>query len=118
MIEQQERIRITAGESDVLVALEGGLTELVFGAELPMGGLAYLRRSDVPEEFVITFEFDRSHSSGTHRTVLRRLDVHVRNVSIRLREDGYVIDADLSGWVGYTDACADALPRQRDASGQ
>lgn len=69
-----------------------------------------LTPSERAEEFVITFEFDtsrrshRSHRDDQGRRDLQRLDAHVRNVSVRLRDDGYVLDGELTGWVGYTTA--------------
>lgn len=119
MVEQQEKIRITAGTSEVMVAIEGGVTDLAFSAGLPFNGLdelmpmdlSMLKPGDRPDEYVITLEFGPSEEGGeTDSTASRlgrpgrlsRLDAHLRNVSLRLRDDGYILEGDLVGWVGYT----------------
>ncbi len=116
MAEQNESIRITASDSDLTIVIDGWPTEFSFDAassltplsdSLPMDFLQ-LTPSERSAEFVITFEFDTSHIDGPERRKLQLLDAHVRNVSVRLRDDGYVLEGELTGWVGYTSAAAQA----------
>lgn len=118
MVEQQETIRITAGESDVKIAIEGGVADLVFFAGLPLEQIEDIIPPDVsrltpgerPGEYVITLEFERfrSHDGspvGARARAparLKRLDVHIRNITVRLRDGGYTLEGELAGWVGYT----------------
>jgi len=113
---QNERIYISATDTDLTIAIEGWPTDVSFDASsslmpvsdsLPMDFLQ-LTPSERAEEFVITFEFDTSHLEGPERRKLQLLDAHVRDVSVRLRDDGYVLEGELTGWVGYTTAAAQA----------
>lgn len=112
MPEQNEQIQITATDDDLTIVIDGWPADVTFGAtssvrpsteSLPMDFLQ-LTPSERAEEFVITFEFDTSHLDGSERSGLQRLDAHVQNVSVRLRDDGYVLQGELTGWVGYTAA--------------
>ncbi|MFW5694866.1 MAG: hypothetical protein ACOCYB_06840 [Alkalispirochaeta sp.] len=112
MPEQNEQIRITATDTDLQIIIDKWPADVSFDAtssvtpvseSLPMDFLQ-LTPSERAEEFVITFEFDTSHRDGPERRKLQRLDAHVKNVSVRLRDDGYVLEGELTGWVGYTAA--------------
>lgn len=61
-----------------------------------------LNPSERPEEYLITFEFE-SPDEGAG-PALARLDASVRNVRLRLHDDGYVLEGDITSWVAYTDA--------------
>lgn len=111
---QNEQIRITATDSELTIVIDGWPADVTFDAastmtpmteSLPMDFLR-LTPSERAQEFVITFEFDMSRSQDPDRGDLQRLDAHVRNVSVRLRDDGYVMEGELTGWVGYTAAAA------------
>lgn len=104
MEELQERIRITAQGRDVTVAIEGGPADLVFSAGQPLD-LSTVQIGERSEEYAITLDFDHPEeecAAARCNPRLGRLHVHLRNVSIRLRDDGFVVDGDLAGWVGYT----------------
>lgn len=108
MVEQQEKIRITASETDLVIAIEGGVVDLVLAAGKPID-LSTLKPGDNPDEYVMTLEFGRHGGDprrGRPSVNLQRLDAHIRNVTIRLRDDGYVLEGEMAGWVGYTGAAA------------
>jgi hypothetical protein len=109
---QNEQIRITATDNDLTIVIDGWPADVTFDAastvtpmteSLPMDFLR-LTPSERAQEFVITFEFDTSRRDDPDRGDLQRLDAHVRDISIRLRDDGYVLEGELTGWVGYTAA--------------
>ncbi|MEX2442484.1 MAG: hypothetical protein WD492_02680 [Alkalispirochaeta sp.] len=111
---QNERIRINATDTDLTIVIDGWPVEVAFDAtssvtptteSLPMDFFE-LTPSERAQEFVLTFEFDTTQQDGPERRKLQRLDAHVRRVSVRLRDDGYVLEGELTGWVGYTTAAA------------
>ncbi|MFP4151407.1 MAG: hypothetical protein ACOC2V_04270 [Alkalispirochaeta sp.] len=113
MTRPNERIRITAHESDVMIRIDGETEEVLFdltaGTRDDDGAfpaeLLGLRPSARPDEFVLTLEFEGGEPVAEVRvTTLRRLDVHIRDVSLRLRHTGYVLEGTLAGWIGYTNA--------------
>jgi hypothetical protein len=95
-------IRIDGETEEVFFDLTAGTRDDdgVFPAEL-LG----LRPASRPDEYVLTLEFETAESVADVRvTALRRLDVHIREVSLRLRHTGYVLEGILAGWIGYTNA--------------
>lgn len=128
-MEHRERIRITAHESDLAIAVEGGAADMIFGARSslagPIGDLAVDMSipvrgdsfgddptgDDEAGDYVITLEFHKPREGDAFRGRLRRMDIHVRHVSVRLRDSGYVLEAELTGWIGYTGAFEETLGR-------
>jgi hypothetical protein len=112
MSQHSETIRITACERDLLIAIEGEAGERLLDINTPRNTLERqpsldaldVIPADDPDEYVISFEFDSDLWNGHRRVSLERLEVHVRDIKIRLRDEGYVLEGILSGWVGYTNA--------------
>lgn len=107
-----ERLRISVENDEVRITLVGDEESISFGgvsplpegsAELP-GQFYKMNPAERPEEYVITFEFDRSDSDSPPGPALARLDAHVRDVRLRVHDDGYLLEGELTSWIGYTDA--------------
>jgi hypothetical protein len=111
-VEHRERIRITAHESDLAIAIEGGAADMMFDAQSSLSAptkdlavdMAIPAKDDESGDYVITLEFHKRPGDDAPRGRLARMDIHVRDVSVRLRDSGYVLEAELTGWVGYTSA--------------
>ena len=111
MTGQQETIRITANESDLTISIEGGGADLTFDAIAPITNetnrmsmdLCRLIPGDAKNQYVLTFEFDRDDDSARGRRKLKRLEAHVRDIAVKIRDNGYVLEGVLIGWIGYTD---------------
>jgi hypothetical protein len=112
MVTQNERIRITAEQSELLIAIEGHAGDILFDAraeapessgDLPMD-LLRISPSENADEYVVTFEFDQGDGGVPRGVRLKRLDAYVTRITVKLRDDGYVFEGELTGWVGYTDA--------------
>jgi len=112
MVTQNERIRITAEHSELLIVIEGHAGDVLFDAradapegsgDLPMD-LLRISPSENADEYVVTFEFDPGDGGVPRGVRLRRLDAYVTGITVKLRDDGYVFEGELTGWVGYTDA--------------
>lgn len=120
----EERIRVSASADEVTVTINSS-TEVMtlYGASPAKTGqpgvadrLYQLEPSDREGEFILTLEFehasdtdgdgagDRHGERSGERTYLRRFDAHLRNVSVRIRDDEYVLEGTLTAWVGYTNA--------------
>ena len=105
-----ERLRISIEREEVTITLEGEEESISFGgvapldtAELP-GQFYKLSPAERPEEYVITLEFDRSEAEELEGPSLARLDASMKNVRLKLHDDGYVLEGELTSWIGYTDA--------------
>lgn len=110
-----ERLRISVMEDQVNITLHGRSESVSFGGVSPLpeesdeipAQFYKLGPSERPEEYVVTFEFESSgESTGP---ALARLDAHIRNVRLRLHDDGYVLEGEFTSWVAYTDAVTSNL---------
>lgn len=112
MTAQQERIRINARDSDITISIEGGAAGLTFEAIAPLTNrtnrmsmdLCRLIPADQQNEYVITFEFSRDDEPEPPPYRLHRLEAHVTDITVRLRNNGYTLEGVLVGWIGYTEA--------------
>ena len=110
-----EHLRISVMEEKVNITLQGESESIEFGGMSPVpvesdespAQFYKLSPSERPEEYVITFEFE---SPDEHTgPALARLDTNVRNVRLRLHDDGYVLEGEISSWIAYTDAVRSRL---------
>jgi hypothetical protein len=108
-------VEIAVMDHEVQITLDSETERISFGGIAPISEdsreipqqFYKLGPGERPEEYVITFEFDTGgRSRGTN---LARLDASLKNVRLRLHDDGYVIEGDLTSWVAYTDAVTNTL---------
>ncbi len=64
--------------------------------------LCRLLPGDRKNQYVLTFEFDPDDENPGYRR-LKRLEAHVRDITVKIRDNGYVLEGVLMGWIGYTD---------------
>lgn len=108
---QRETIRIRTTDSSVAITLSDGGGSVFFDASshssirdaLPER-LAALQALGGDEELVLTFEFDPSDADAPLRRHLRKLDAHVRSLTVTEHDDGLELNGDLTAWIGYTHA--------------
>ncbi len=114
MAEQRKQIRITATDNNLSIVIDGWPADFTLdttSAATPANerlamDVLRLTPSERAREFVMTFEFDAAHRADGTRRTLGRLEAHLCNIAVRLRDDGYVLTGELTGWVGYTGAAA------------
>lgn len=112
-----ERLRISVENEEVQITLVGEEESISFGGATPLpegsgelpGQFYKMNPADRPEEYVITFEFDRADQDSLSGPSLARLDAHVKDVRLRVHDDGYLLEGELTSWIGYTDAVTSAL---------
>ena len=105
-------LRISVTDEEVGITLQGESESIEFGGIAPTtidssdmpAHLYRLNPSDRPDEYVITLEFDREAEETEIGASLVRLDAHIRDVKIRIHDDGYFLDGEITGWIGYTNA--------------
>ncbi|GEM_PF-3801047 len=109
MIGHPETITITASESDISITIRDAGGDVFFDARSGLPGRRALPQElftpdavSADQEYVITFEFDTPSREAGASPVLRKLDAHVRNVTVRIHDDGHVVEGELTAWVGYT----------------
>lgn len=110
-----ERLQISVMEQEVRITLESETETVSFGGVAPVSEdsgeipaqFYKLGPAERPEEYVITFEFDTEGlGDGTN---LARLDASLRSVRLRLHDDGYILEGELTSWIAYTDAVTSTL---------
>lgn len=106
---QPETIRIRTTASSVAITLRDGGGGVFFDASSPTSirdalpeRLAALQALGGDEELVFSFEFDASDPTAPLRRHLRKLDAHVRSLTVTEHDDGLELHGDLTAWVGYT----------------
>lgn len=105
-----ERLRISVSDEEVRITLQGETESISFGAVAPLpeessdipAQFYRLQPADRPEEYVITFEFEWDRVET--RMSLARLDAHLREVRLRVHDDGYILEGFITSWIGYTEA--------------
>lgn len=109
-----ERLEISVLAQEVQITLDSANERISFGGITPIsedsqdfGQFYKLGPGERPEEYVITFEFETGDNS--RGTSLARLDASLKNVRLRLHDDGYIIEGDLTSWIAYTDAVTSTL---------
>lgn len=110
-----ERLRISVLEDQVNITLQGEGESISFGGVSPLpeeseeipSQFYRLGPSERPEEYVITFEFESGQE--VPGPALARLDAHIKNVRLRLHDDGYILDGEITSWIAYTNAVTSSL---------
>ncbi|MFW6214384.1 MAG: hypothetical protein ACOC45_00425 [Alkalispirochaetaceae bacterium] len=105
-----EGLQISVTGDEVRITLHGDNESISFGGVAPLTEESSdvatqfyrLQPAERPEEYVVTFEFHWERLESTMN--LARLDAHLREVRLRVHDDGYILEGLLTSWIGYTEA--------------
>lgn len=107
-----ETVRVTIGDRDTVIVISSESFEIVFDAGSPVFVGESERLLEVidfirilrSEEYIMSFHFEPDSSEGGGRRGLRRLDVSLRGVTVSLHDGNYIVEGELTTWIGYTTA--------------